>query len=413
MLALYFYRVLWVVLSPLVDLMFIIRLIKGKEDKKRIPERLGISKVARPNGKLLWLHAASVGESLSILPLIRTLQERQPSLHILVTTGTVTSAELMAKRLPQNVVHQFVPLDFYWSVKNFIRHWQPDLSVFVESELWPELLHQAPNPIIINGRMSEKSAARYQKFAPLTGFMFQKIRLILAQSEESYSNFQKVCNSPLENSGNLKFDAPKPPADFEELEALQQQLQNHKLFVCASTHPGEDEVMAAIHQRAKAEVKNLITVIVPRHPHRGKSIQKQLQKAGYTCNLRSAGEPIENIYIADTIGELGLWYRLANVVLMGKSLHSGGGQNPFEPLKCGKVTLTGPSMENFTEMMQIFKEREIILQSENVAQIEKDLVYFLKNDKQRTLAEEKITEKMQNLGGATAKTAQRIEDFLV
>ena len=409
---LYLYRTLWIILAPIVDIWFFIRFFKGKEDKNRFMERLGYFKQQRPTGKLVWFHAASVGESLSILPLIEQLLNKHKELNILVTTGTVTSASLMQKRLPKGAIHQYVPIDFYFAVKSFMDHWQPDLSVFVESELWPELISQAPNPIIINGRMSNKSANRYKKYKKLSAFLFQRIQLILAQSEDSYENFKMVCDTPIENSGNLKFDAPTPPFDQKSMEKISQTLEGQHILVCASTHSGEEETIAASHEKIKKEIPNLITIIAPRHPNRGKNIQNTLQTKGFKCSLRSSGEEPNNIYIADTLGEMGLWYNLAHVVLMGKSLFSGGGQNPFEPLKCGRVTVCGPSMENFKEMMHIFKEREIILQSENLADIEKDLVYFLKNDKQRTLAEKKIREKMQNLGGATAQTLNRIEDFL-
>lgn len=409
---LYLYRTLWIILAPIVDIWFFIRFFKGKEDKNRFMERLGYFKQQRPTGKLVWFHAASVGESLSILPLIEQLLNKHKELNILVTTGTVTSASLMQKRLPKGAIHQYVPIDFYFAVKSFMDHWQPDLSVFVESELWPELISQAPNPIIINGRMSNKSANRYKKYKKLSAFLFQRIQLILAQSEDSYENFKMVCDTPIENSGNLKFDAPTPPFDQKSMEKISQTLEGQHILVCASTHSGEEETIAALHEKIKKEIPNLITIIAPRHPNRGKNIQNTLQTKGFKCSLRSSGEEPNNIYIADTLGEMGLWYNLAHVVLMGKSLFSGGGQNPFEPLKCGRVTVCGPSMENFKEMMHIFKEREIILQSENLADIEKDLVYFLKNDKQRTLAEKKIREKMQNLGGATAQTLNRIEDFL-
>jgi 3-deoxy-D-manno-octulosonic-acid transferase len=410
---LYFYRALWIILVPVVDIWFFSRLWKGKEDKKRYMERLGFSKIARPSGQLIWFHCASVGESLSILPLIDTLLNQQSTRHILVTTGTVTSANLMKQRLPKGAIHQYVPIDFYFSVKNFMQHWQPDLSVFVESELWPELITQAPNPIIINGRMSPRSAKRYAKYRCLTGFIFKRLKLILAQSEDSYENFKKVCSTPIENLGNLKFDAPQPPVDASALTDLQKQCQDAKIWVCSSTHNGEELVLAALHEKVKQDVPNLITILIPRHPHRGKAIYTELQKNGFETSLRSAHDTPKNIYIADTLGEMGLWYRLAHVVFIGKSLFSGGGQNPYEPLKCSKVTLTGPSMENFKEMVHLFKEREIILQSENIANIEKDLVYFLKNDKQRTLAEKKITENMQNLGGATEATAKCIENLFI
>lgn len=409
---LYFYRSLWFIFAPLVDIWFFTRMFKGKEDRQRFMERLGFSKIQRPQGKLIWFHAASVGESLSILPLIENLLEEHKELNILVTTGTVTSAKLMKNRLPKGAIHQYVPIDFYFSVKSFINHWQPDLSIFVESELWPELITQAPNPIIINGRMSNNSAQKYSRYKKLTGFLFKRINLILAQSEDSYQNFKKVCDTPLEKSGNLKLDAPVPPVDDKTLQELQTQFKDCKIIVASSTHTGEEDVIAALHEKMKKDIANLCTIIAPRHPNRGTAIYKELKGKGFECTLRSKNDPPQNIYIADTLGEMGLWYNLAHVVLIGKSLFTGGGQNPYEPLKCSKVTVCGPSMENFKEMIHLFKEREIILQSENLADIEKDLVYFLKNDKQRTLAEKNINDKMQNLGGATAYTQKRINDYL-
>tara|TARA_R110000868_G_scaffold262401_2_gene521138 strand:+ start:118790 stop:120034 length:1245 start_codon:yes stop_codon:yes gene_type:complete len=408
----YFYRILWLILAPIVDLWFLRRLIKGKEDISRLQERLGFTKTPRPQGTLVWFHCASVGESLSILPLLKTLKTQDPALNILVTTGTVTSANLMKERLPKGAIHQYIPIDFYFSVKSFMAHWQPDLSVFVESELWPELCHQAPNPIIINGRVGDKSAKRYKKLKWFTKSLFNNFSLALMQTDLDTQRMMQISNIPAETSGNLKFDADTPPFNAEKLDALKSVLKDKKVFVAASTHAGEEVMLAQLHQKLKSDIPHLQTIIVPRHPDRGRRIQQDISKNHIKASLRSKNEDITDIYIADTLGEMGIWYNLADVIYIGKSFVPGGGQNPYEPLKCAKVTLCGPYMFNFKLMMQIFKEREIILQAQTIEEFEKDLVYFLKNDKQRLLAEKRIAENMQGLGGATQFTAEKILNLL-
>lgn len=408
----YFYRFIWVILSPVIILLFLKRLWSGKEDKNRFLERAGYTKIQRPKGTLIWFHCASVGESLSILPLINTLFTNDNSLNILVTTGTVTSAKLMQKRLPKNVIHQYVPVDFYFSVKKFINHWKPNLSIFVESELWPELCHQAMNPIIINGRIGDKSAKRYKKLTWLTKSLFSRFNLALMQTDLDTSRLQSFSKIPTETSGNLKFDAEKTPFNAVELKALQDTFKNKKVFVATSTHEGEEEIIAKIHSKIKVQIPELQTIVIPRHPHRGEQIKKTLLKNNIESTCRSQKENAHNFYIADTIGEMGLWLELADIVFIGGSFVFHGGQNPYESLKYNKVTLCGPHMFNFKLMMQIFKEREIILQADTVEEFEKDLVYFLKNDKQRGIAEKRIAQNMHGLGGATKLTEQKIINLL-
>lgn len=408
----YFYRFLWIILSPIVDIWFIIRIAKGKEDKKRIKERLGFTDIARPDSKLIWFHCASVGESLSILPLIKKLLEENADVNVLVTTGTVTSANLMTQRLPKGAIHQYVPIDFYFSVKSFMEHWKPDVSIFVESELWPELCRQAPNPMIINGRVGDKSAKRYKKYQALSQFIFKRFKLALMQSDHDKKRLESFSKIPCETSGNLKFDAGTPPVIQHELDTLKKQLEGKRVIVYASTHAGEEVTFAALGEKIRSQCENVVNIIVPRHPNRGEEIEKDIKKTGIACTRRSAGETLSPIYIADTLGEMGLWYTVADVVFIGKSLIPGGGQNPYEPLKCGKVTLCGPHMENFKEMMDIFTDRGIILQCKDIEQAEKDLVYFVKNDKQRALSEKHIKDNMQGLGGATNYTATKIIDLL-
>ncbi|MFT7144523.1 MAG: 3-deoxy-D-manno-octulosonic-acid transferase [Alphaproteobacteria bacterium] len=408
----YFYRLLWLILAPLVDLWFLKRLIQGKEDKTCLKQRMGMSNIARPAGQLVWFHCASVGESLSILPLISKLLNSEQSLNILVTTGTVTSAKLMKQRLPKGAIHQYVPIDFYFSVKSFMTHWQPNLSVFVESELWPELCRQAPNPIIINGRIGDKSAKRYKKLKWATKGLFERFNLALMQTDLDSERLKSFSNIAVETSGNLKFDASIPPFDQNALKEMQNTLKGQKIFIAASTHAGEEQLIAALHLKTKKEIPSLQTIIIPRHPNRGQNIQNELEKNNITSSLRSKNATMSDIYIADTLGEMGLWYQLADVVFIGGSFVPHGGQNPYEPLKCHKVTLCGPHMFNFKLMMKLFKEREIILQALTVEEFEKDLVYFLKNDKQRGVAEKRIAENMHGLGGATDFTAQKIINLL-
>jgi 3-deoxy-D-manno-octulosonic-acid transferase len=342
-------------LAPLLPLHLARRARQGKEIRARLPERRGEG-AARAAGRLFWLHAASVGETLSVLPVIEAMAARDAALRFLVTTGTVTSAELLARRLPADltgrVAHRFVPLDVPAWAERFLNGWRPDAGAFVESELWPNLLAAAAArglPLaLVNARMSGRSAARWGRAPGLARRALGAFRLILARSEEDAARLAGIGAARVACWGDLKAAAPPLPVDATALRALRDAVAGRPVFLAASTHPGEEALVFAAHRAVAAQVPGLLTVIVPRHPERGAAIAAEA--AGLAVSRRSQGGvpgAATSVHVADTLGELGLFYRLADVALVGGSLVPHGGQNPLEPARLRCPILFGPHMQNF------------------------------------------------------------------
>lgn len=413
----YLYRFIWIILSPIVDIWFIWRLIAGKEDKGRLKERLGISSVARPHGPLVWFHGASVGETLSILPLIDKLLAENESLNILVTSGTVTSAKLMKEKLPQRAIHQYVPLDFYSTVMSFMEFWRPDLSVFVESEFWPELLHQSPNKVLINARMSDRSYRRYSRYKWFIQELLKGFKLCLTQSPQDETRFKALGIQNVEMGGNLKFDIPDPEVDKNDLAPFMKELAKRPLLVVASTHDPEESWLAALHLKLKEDLPDLLTIVAPRHPNRGDDVSKLLSGLGETAQ-RSKGEMFTkdtDFYVADTIGEMALWYTLAaqnGVVFMGGSLIPHGGQNPLEALKVNAPVICGPHMHNFRNMMEHLLENGAIGQAGDIGTLCTMIHTILTNKKHRATALKPVKEAIAELSGSTDYTATKLHQLL-
>lgn len=350
------YRGLTSALRPAASVILRIRERQGKEDALRLPERFGKASAARPEGRLLWLHAASVGEANAVLPLIEAVSARRPDARFLLTTGTVTSAGLVARRLGSKGIHQYVPLDVSEFASAFLAHWRPDLAVFTESEIWPNLIMETARrkiPLaLVNARMSARSFRRWRKRRNVAEPLFGRFDLVLAQNEKLARWFQELGARSVVAAGNLKIDAPPPPIDLADLEALRRALAGRPVIVAASTHDGEELIIAGAHRRLTRTLPDLVTIIAPRHPERGTAVAEQLKAQGLTVQQRSLGRlPDANtdIYIADTIGELGTLYALAPIAFLGGSLIDHGGQNPIEAIRHGAAVLTGPSWGNFKD----------------------------------------------------------------
>ena len=330
------------------------RLKAGKEDAERFSERLGTPSLPRPKGKLLWIHAASVGESLSALPLIERFEKDQPDWQILITTGTVTSAKLMGERLPKNAHHQYVPVDRVSYVRSFLEHWKPDLALWMESEFWPNLVIEsrarAVPMVVLNGRMSNRSYEKWGKSRAMIQRLLSSFRLVLAQSETDGQRFSALGAKAVATPGNLKFACDPLPADEEDLQQLRQHIKDRAVWLASSTHAGEEALCGRLQAKLKTDIPGLLTIIVPRHPQRGEEVATELKQQGLNVSVRSKDQnimPDTDVYIADTMGELGLFYRLCPVVFIGKTLVKGGGQNPIEPAQLKCALIFGPDMTNF------------------------------------------------------------------
>jgi 3-deoxy-D-manno-octulosonic-acid transferase len=349
------YRLLTSGLAPVAPLVLRRRERRGKEDGARLSERRGEASLPRPSGPLVWAHGASVGEVMAILPVIGHIAAR--GFPVLLTSGTLTSARLAAARMPPGVIHQFVPVDVPAYVERFAATWKPSLGLIVESELWPNLLgamrrHAVPL-VLVNGRVSDRSFARWQRARGIAAALLSSFDLLLAQSERDAGRFLDLGAVRVTATGNIKLDAPAPAADPAALAHLRAQVGDRRILVAASTHPGEEAMVVSAAERLRARGPGLLTVVVPRHPDRGAALAAEFAAAGHRVALRSQGGepgPDTDLYIADTIGELGLFYRVAPIVFMGGSLVPHGGQNPIEAIKLGAAVLHGPHVHNFTEI---------------------------------------------------------------
>jgi 3-deoxy-D-manno-octulosonic-acid transferase len=347
------YRYATMALAPALPFALRGRLKRGKEDAARLGERLGHASRARPPGTLIWIHGASVGETISVLPLIGELLAA-PDRHVLVTSGTVTSSKLMQDRLPPRAFHQFSPLDTPGAIKRFLAHWKPDIGLFVDSEIWPNLLGQAhargTKLAIVNGRMSDRSFRGWRYARKTAAAIMGLFDICLAADEDSARHFRDLGARDVRVSGNLKADAPPLPADPAKLDALRAAIGTRPVLLAASTHGGEEESILPAHDILRRTYPDLLTIIIPRHAERGSDI-------AMLCGTRSVSRrsqgalpaPETAIYVADTMGEMGLFYRLAPAAFVGGSLVPHGGQNPLEPARLSCAVMAGPHTFNFSQ----------------------------------------------------------------
>ncbi len=382
----------------------------GKEDPERVGERFGIASRARPPGPLVWLHAASVGESISFLPLVETIGERWPRIGQLITTGTVSSARLMADRLPDGAIHQFAPVDRPGWVGAFLDHWRPDLAIRIESELWPATIDavdaRSIPALLINGRMSPRSFRNWRRLPGLARCLLRTFALCLAQTEDDAARFRSLGARDVRCLGNLKFAAPDLPCDAEALDLLAKRCAGRPVWLGASTHEGEEVRLAAAHTAIRTRVPDALLVVVPRHPERGPEIASTLRDVGHMVALRSAKEvPDTEIYVADGLGELGMFYRLAGVGFVGGSLVPHGGQNLLEPARLDCAILHGPHMANFEEIA-----REMVEAGGSI-QVETDEA--LGNTVASLLTDETMRSRSCEAAAAVAQGKARILDAVV
>jgi 3-deoxy-D-manno-octulosonic-acid transferase len=333
------------------------RAAKGKEDPARFRERLGETRAARPDGPLVWIHGVSVGESLSALPVIERLRHERPDVTVVVTTATTTSAEILAKRLPEGVIHQFAPIDTPQAVAAFLDHWRPGLAVFIESDIWPNLLGELTRRgvphVLLSARITEKSFKGWQAFRGSMSKLLKGYNLIMAQDEASEARLRRMGVLPGQQA-NLKTLGAPLPVDETALAALQTLTGGRRVILAASTHYGEDNILAKALEGFVSEGDLL--VLVPRHPIKAGDIRLDLESLGLHVAQRSLKEPIDariHVYLADTLGELGLFFQLADIVVMGGSfLTSIGGHNPLEAARLGKSVITGPDISNWQGVFQ-------------------------------------------------------------
>ncbi|HWX64463.1 3-deoxy-D-manno-octulosonic acid transferase [Bradyrhizobium sp.] len=413
-----FYRGLSSAAAPLAPAVIRQRLKQGKEDPERIGERRGLSRDIRPSGPLVWIHGASVGEVLAAASLIERL--RALNLRILLTSGTVTSATIVAKRFPPDIIHQYVPYDSPRFVARFLDHWRPSLALFIESDLWPNLILSSAARrlpmVLINGRMSPRSFPRWRRASGTISALLSRFDICLAQSRVDAERFAALGGANVLTTGNLKLDVPAPPADPHKLERLMLATRGRPVIVAASTHPGEEEILLQAHRTLSGFFPGLLTVIVPRHPDRGPAIALTVATSGLAGALRSRDElptAAAEIYVADTLGELGLFYRLAPIVFMGGSLVEHGGQNPIEAVKLGAAIVHGPHVFNFADVYEALDSSAGARRADGLEGLVKQLGQLLADPDACNTVNASASRVVGELGGALERTLAALEPYLL
>ena len=412
------YRLFSTVATPLTPLLLARRLRQGKESRARLRERRGEATLERPAGPLVWLHGASVGEISSIVPLVERLHAR--NVGVLVTSGTLTSAGFAEQRLPRGAIHQFVPLDMPRFVRRFLAHWRPDLALLVESDLWPNLIIETAARdiplILVNARLSDASYRRWRKLPSTIGALLERFDLCLARTALDAERFAALGAPRLTTTGNLKLDGPAPPVHEEHMWQVKAAIGQRPVIAAASTHPGEETAVIEAHRRLSGKFPGLLTIIAPRHPERGAGVAQIAAVGGLNSALRSRGELPDagtDIYIADTVGELGVLYRLAPLVFIGGSLVRHGGQNPIEAAKLGAAVLHGPHVGNFAE---IYAALDAAHGAQPVADTEELVERFgrwLADPLARARAADAARATVDSLGGALERTVMALDPYLM
>jgi len=416
--ALRAYRLLSATAVPLVPLVLARRLKRGKENRARLFERRGEARIARPEGSLVWLHAASVGELSGVLPLIDRIRAR--GVEMLVTTGTVTSGGLAAQRLPRGVIHQFLPVDVPRYMRRFLEHWKPDLALFVESDLWPNMMIEATRRgvpmIMVNGRLSPSSFQRWRYLPNSITNLLQRFDLCLASTPGDAERLNESGAPRVVTTGNLKLDVPAPPAEKAKLTALEDAIAGRPVIAAASTHAGEESIVIEAHRRLRGNFPNLLTLIAPRHAERGPGVVEIATTAGLTVAQRSRGElprATTDIYVADTMGELGLIYRLTPIVFIGGSLVRHGGQNPVEAVKLGAAILHGPHVWNFAEIYAALDEARGAEPVADADRLTAGIAAWLTDPAACARAAETARTTVDALGGALEHTLKSLDPYLM
>jgi 3-deoxy-D-manno-octulosonic-acid transferase len=402
---------------PLIGGYIVWRATKGKEEGARRRERYGFTRQQRPPGPLVWVHAASVGETLAVSPLVERIAGL--GIHVVLTTGTVTSARVVKDRFCDGIIHQYVPLDLKPAVSRFLGHWRPDLAIMAESEIWPmtilELGARRVPQVLVNGRLSDRSFSSWKKRAYLAEALFENLSLVVAQSELDGERFRVLGARPVTVSGNLKVDTGPPQADPAEVERLSREIGVRKRWAAVSTHSGEEQIATEVHKMVRRRHPDLLTIIVPRHPERAAELEAEMTASGLKVARRSRDDritPDVDIFLGDTIGEMGLYLRLTEIAFLGRSLTSKGGQNPLEPAMLGTAILSGKNVQNFRDtyrrMIQLggarlIKDRDMLAGAVN---------FLLKSDEVRRQMMAAATSTVEEMRGALDLTLKALEPYV-
>ena len=365
-------------ISPII---IILRIFKNKEDKKRFVEKFSIPSKMRQNGLLIWFHACSVGEILSIVPLIKYYEKNNAVDQILVTSSTLSSSKVLKKFKFKKTIHQFYPIDHYVFVNSFLNYWKPNIAIFIESEIWPCMFQNIKLKdiplILLNARITKKTFNRWLKFKHFTKSILKNIKIAYPQNKETKSYLKKLGLGNYSEIGNMKF-AEYDDANQNLDRKLNLELKNKKFWIASSTHNSEEIFCAKTHIILKRKYADLITIIIPRHVHRVKEIVSELKKLKLKINLHSLSpKKLKNtdIYIVDTFGETKKFHKLGASVFLGGSIINRGGQNPLEAARYGAKILHGPFVSNFTDIYNLLKSNKISKKINTASQLSKEITF--------------------------------------
>ena len=414
-LLLFIYKILSIIFIPIVIIIVIFRVLQGKEINSRIKERFAFSSVKRPQGKLIWINASSIGEYLAIISLIKKIRKIKPKTKILITTNTKTSAILAKKIKDKNIIHQFTPQDNLLVIKKFLNYWKPSLVLWMESEFWPIILDETKKygieMILLNGRMSDKSFKNWSCFKFFFKQLISNFSLVLTMSKIDQTNFKKLGTKNVNFLGNLKFCNEEQPYDKKIEKKIKKIIKNKTVWLAASTHPGEEKLANQLHNSLKNEFKNILTVIVPRNIKRALDIKKDINNNSKLFSDYTLTNNTE-IIIDDSIGQLEIWYKNVKTVFLGKSYPPKGGQNPIEPARNGCAIISG-KMSNFKEIENEMLKKKCLIVSNNPNQFYLKIKDCIKETKNTKKIRHNAKKYVQSKSFILNKTIKTIKKYLV
>ena len=407
----FIYQIILTILIITSPIIIIYRIFKNKEDKKRFIEKFSFPSRKKSNGNLIWFHGASVGEIMSIIPLIKNYEKYKFVKQILVTSSTLSSSKILKNYNFKKTIHQFYPLDHTFFTKKFLKYWKPKIAIFIESEIWPSMYREINRKniplILLNARLTKKTFDRWNRIKFFSKNIFNKIKIAFPQNYETNNFLKKLKLTKIDQVGNLKFIG----SDHKNIDKINQNLKSEfrkkKIWVASSTHSGEEIFCAKAHIKLKKKIKNLITIIIPRHIHRTKDIVKDLEKLNLKINLHSSkSKNLKNIdiYLVDTFGETKKFHNISSTVFLGGSIIKRGGQNPLEAARSGSKVLHGPNIDNFKDVYKILKKFKISKKINSYTELASSII-FKKNIKNG--------QKIKNIGAKILKkTINKLDNLI-
>ena len=381
---LFLYQVILTIIILISPAIISFRIFKNKEHRSRYKEKFGFSSAERIDGKLIWFHGASVGEILSIIPLVKNYEKDKSINQILITSSTLSSSKIIKKFKLKKTIHQFYPLDHIFITQKFLKYWKPNIAIYIESEVWPSMFKELDKKkiplILLNTRITKKSFNKWKIFPKFANQIFSKISLALPQNLETlkYLKLLKVKN--IKTAGNIKYYGQKNNKDHVA-KSLKNKFKNFKVWCAASTHNGEEILIGKLHKRLKNREKKLITIIIPRHVNRTNEIKDELSNLNLNCIIHSSNQKIQkntDIYLVDSYGETSRFYNLTNVCFVGGSIVKHGGQNPLEPARLGNYIISGPNTKNFKEIYTFLNNLKMSSSTSNILKMENIILRILK-----------------------------------